>query len=56
MACASCGGGKALTPNRPSPFKGQTQSPNKIVVNRGGGGPKNHMKPNGEQQTKRTQV
>jgi hypothetical protein len=56
MACASCGGGRQLTPNKQTPPV-YVQSPNRIVVNPNSksGGNKNVMRPNG-QKTERTQV
>lgn len=59
MACASCGGGRQLTPNRPvnnQPVLPQ-QSKQHVFVNRGAGGPggKQQFAPN-QPKTKRTQV
>lgn len=58
MACASCGGGRQLTPNRQQPPQSYLQSERRIVVNKSGGnGNKVFMKPNIDPtKTKRTQV
>jgi len=56
MACASCGGGRQLTPNRQQQIPQYLQSPQRIVVTPKGGGTKNSMTPNKPAKTERTQV
>lgn len=59
MACASCGGGRSLSPNTPVSPKVFVQSQNRIVVapkGSSGSGFVNRTNPNAPIPTKRTTV